>query len=63
MMAVLAAVFLVGFGGTKLLGGQGNLSAPFWLDTLLLPIFVVAAVATFFVSYRISLGIFQKKEL
>ncbi len=62
-MAVIAVIFLIGFGGARLLGGNAVLRALARYEAFLPPVIIAVLAAALFVSFRISLGIYGKKEL
>jgi len=62
-MAVLAVIFLLGFGGGKLLGYHEFPEMPPCLKTLFPLILAGVLILALFVSYQVSLGIYRKKEL
>lgn len=62
-MAVMAAIFLLGLGGAKLLGEEALLSILSRYEGFVALAVIAIVLLAFFVSYRISLGIYGKKEL
>lgn len=63
MMIIFAVTFLIGFGAAKLIDLPGGAAAPPWLDAAILPALLAVVAAVLYLSYRISLGIYKRKEL
>lgn len=61
-MAVLAVLFLLGFGGAKLLGADGLPTVPSYVEAVFPPVMAGAVSLVLYVSYRVSLIIYNKKE-